>query len=160
MSSQAITVSRGARLLLELAAAATDVKVGFGGRSVLLALGAVVHVTRAEADPSLLAFLAAAGRISERERDAIAAQTGDDEHAMALRLGSTGALSPEELIDGRRALLLDRRCARSRRAGRAPARPSRRTPCSTAFETVPLILDALARHAARGAPSASAHTRT
>lgn len=155
MSSQAIAESHGARRLLELATAGADCRVGVGGRTVLLSHGAVAEVQGAAEDISLLEFLAAAGRLSESERDEIARQTGGHEPLIDRALSVLPELTPNLLLETRRALFLERLVrglAKEDEEGtRGPiSAPLENTHGSPTFDTVALVLDALARRAAHG----------
>lgn len=155
MSSQAIAESPSARRLLELAMAGADCRVGVGGRTVALAAGRVADIQGTQEDISLLTFLTAAGRIDEPDRAAIAAETGDRDALVERALSSLPDMTATILRDARRALFLERLVRGIAQEDSDGSRGTISAPLEggfggPAFDTVALVLDALARRAARG----------
>jgi hypothetical protein len=155
MVSPAIPESPTARLLLELATQRASCEVPFGQRVLVLCDGQINDVECSDGDTTLDAFLVAAGRLDEREREAVvqlAAEQGVSVEQAVLELG---LVEPDALLELRRALLLGRlvRALADHEAADAalpqprPLRPAQRGP---SFDSCSLVLDALARRAALG----------
>jgi hypothetical protein len=157
MSNPAIPESPTARLLLELATQRASCEVPLGERTLILVEGALVDLRGAPDDCSLPAFLAAAGRIEEHERQAVEARMRDLGLTVEQALAELEDLEPDALLETRRALLLDRLvralAALEDADHRAPVAPLplRTAARGHAFDLVSLVLDALARRAAFGA---------
>jgi hypothetical protein len=161
MVSPAIPESPTARLLLDLAVQRASCEVPFGQRVVVLCDGQVCDVSSDEPETSLDAFLVAAGRLDEREREAVvqlAAEQGVTVEQAVLELG---LMEPEALLELRRAQLLER-LVRAFATGDEPLpqpRPIAPAPRGRQFDTVALVLDALARRAALGPAEAVGELR-
>ncbi|MDB4985266.1 MAG: domain protein putative component of TonB system [Myxococcaceae bacterium] len=157
MSTPAIPQSPTARLLLELATQRTSCELALGQRTLVLVEGALVDVRGTPDDCSLPAFLAAAGRIEEHERQVVEERIRDVGLSVDQALGELSELAPEVVLETRRALLLDRMvrafAALENADGSAAPQPTplRSAARGPSFDLVEIVLDALARRAAFGA---------
>ncbi|MDB4974318.1 MAG: domain protein putative component of TonB system [Myxococcaceae bacterium] len=166
MSIPAIPESPTARLLLELATQRASCELTLGERTLVLVEGALVDVRGTAEDCSLPAFLAAAGRIEERERQRVEERMRDVGLTVDQALAELSELEPEVVLDTRRALLLDRivRALTELESDDAHPLPARPVPLRSAargpsFDLVGMVLDALARRAAYGAAEAVGELR-
>jgi hypothetical protein len=155
MPTTPIPESPTARVLLELAASSADARVMVGGRAVLLRNGALADVGALPGDLSFADFLLAAERIDRRDLDAVIECAEERSIGLDQALRELDAVSEEVLFATRRALLVDRLvrafAVEELDDGAAPEpMPLTQLVLDSAYATLELVLDALARRAAFG----------
>jgi tetratricopeptide (TPR) repeat protein len=134
--------------LLDLSRRQQDGLVRVGSRRIVMRAGAVADVVPAEEDVSLEQFLVQAGRATAAQLDQAHAEANGGSTPEALV--RMGVLNDRTLRECRRALWLDRLVQALSDDDEPRVEPDDGQGPRGEFGTVPLVLDALARRAAKG----------